>query len=110
LKASKEERIPIYIIALLEEDIDKVQLPQTREYLIEVRKFMLQLTEASGGQILFPKNLEDVAGMYEQIGRALGTSCSIGYIPAATSSRHRHRIEVKTRNGGLRITQSRSEY
>ena len=48
--------------------------------------------------------------MYEQVGRALGTSYSIGYIPAATSSRHRHRIEVKTRNGGLRITQSRTEY
>ena len=55
LKASKEERIPIYIIALQEEDIDKVQLPQTREYLIEVREFMQQLTEVSGGQILFPK-------------------------------------------------------
>jgi len=110
LKASKEERIPIYIIALQEEDIDKVQLPNTREYLIELREFMQQLTEVSGGQILFPKNLEDVAGMYDQIGRALGTSYSIGYIPAATSSSHRHRIEVKTRNGGLRITQSRSEY
>jgi len=111
LKAIREQRIPIYIVALKDEADARVIFQSTREYLIESRELMQVLTDRSGGRLLFPKSLEDVAGMYEQIGRALGTSYSLAYISSSRApAGKQRRIEVKTRAGGYRITQSRVGY
>jgi Ca-activated chloride channel family protein len=111
LKAARERRIPVYFVALENEANAYVVLPTTRKYLAAVRSNMEALSETSGGQVLFPKTLDDVMPLYEQIGRALGTSYSLGYIPSkAAPDRVFRRIDVKTRASGLRLTQSRSGY
>jgi VWFA-related protein len=111
LKAAAEQRVPVYIIALRDDADSRVLFPRTRQYLVEVRQYMQQLADSSGGRLLFPAGLEEVRGMYAQIGRALGTSYSLGYVSPARSSRDRYRrIEVKTKTGGLRLTQSRAGY
>ena len=74
-------------------------------------KHMQQLADSSGGQLLFPKTLNDVMPLYEQIGRALGTSYSLGYIPTMqVRSGSFRKVEVKARPSGLKLTQSRTGY
>jgi len=109
LKAAAQERVPIYFVAVEDEADARIILPRTRQYLFEVRDYMHQLAERSGGQVLQPKTLNDLTPMYDQIGRAFGTSYSLGYIPAA-SAKGTHRILIKTRSAGPRITQSRDVY
>jgi hypothetical protein len=72
----------------------------------------MQLIAArSGGRILFPQSMQDVVEMYGEIGRALGTAYSLGYIsPAAASDKRARRIEVRVRDGRMKTTQSRREY
>jgi Ca-activated chloride channel family protein len=111
LKAAGEQRIPVYIVGLEDEANNRILLPRTRQYLLEVKEYMQKLADSSGGQLLFPKSLNDLGPMYEQLGRALGTSYSLGYIPAASSRTGAYRkIEVKARSSGLRLTQSRAGY
>jgi Ca-activated chloride channel homolog len=111
LKAAGEQRIPVYIIGLEDPADRRVILPRTKQYLSEMRESMNQLAERSGGQLLFPKSLADVGRMYEQIARSLGTSYSLGYVPAVDAPAGRYRkVEVKTRGNALRITQSRAGY
>jgi hypothetical protein len=103
LKAARELRIPVYFVALENEGDARIVLPRTRQYLLEVREYMQQLADSSGGQLLFPKTLQDVMPMYEQIGRARGTSYSLGYVPSGQARGGGYRrLEVKTRAGGLR--------
>jgi Ca-activated chloride channel homolog len=109
LKAAAQERVPVYFVAVEDEADTRVILPRTRQYLLEVREYMHQLADRSGGQVLLPKTLNDLMPMYAQIGRAFGTSYSLGYIPAS-SAKGTHRIVIKTRSAGLRITQSRDVY
>jgi len=109
LKAAAQERVPIYFVAVEDEADARIILPRTRQYLFEVRDYMHQLAERSGGQVLQPKTLNDLTPMYDQIGRAFGTSYSLGYIPAA-AAKGTHRILIKTRSAGPRITQSRDVY
>ena len=111
LKSASEQRIPVYFVALEDEAAAYVILPRTRQYLIEVREHMQQLADSSGGQLLFPKTLNDVMPLYEQIGRALGTSYSLGYIPTMqVRSGSFRKVEVKARPSGLKLTQSRTGY
>jgi VWFA-related protein len=80
------------------------------DFLIEVRSRLEQLAEASGGRIYFPKDLDEAAPLYEQIGRELGTSYSIGYSPAAGAGVGIHSIEVRVADPALRVIQSRQSY
>jgi hypothetical protein len=72
---------------------------------------MEQVAEVSGGRLLYPDAMEDIIHLYDQIGRELGMSYSVGYVPSdsATNGSFR-RIEVRTRTAGLRVTQSRTGY
>ena len=110
LKSSQEERIPVYIVALENAQDKFAILPTSRRYLNDIRDNMRQLSDLSGGQTLFSKSLEEIAGMYAELGRALGTSYSLGYIPLQERRGGYRRVEVKTRPTGLRVTQSRQGY
>ena len=80
-------------------------------YVEGVRLRMEQLAEVSAGRVLFPERLEDIVPLYQQIGRELGTSYSLGYISSnAASDGSFRRINVRTRDGGLRLKQSRNGY
>jgi VWFA-related protein len=127
LKAARTLHIPIYFVAF---NTDRNLQPNTAggdeyrslriifpksdipdRYLAAVRLRMEQLAEVSGGRILFPDKLEEIVPLYQQVGRELGTSYSLGYL--STNSRKDgsiHRIEVHVRDAGYRVVQSRNGY
>jgi Ca-activated chloride channel family protein len=127
LKAARTERIPAYFIAF---NTDRNLEPNTSgadeyrnlqviypnsdvpdRYLAAVRSRMEQLSDASGGRIIFPARLQDIVPLYQQIGHELGTSYSLGYVSSNVARDGRlRRIEVRVRREGLRVTQSRTDY
>lgn len=125
-KAAREERIPVYFVAVntdrnLDPEVQRdeyqnlhILFPNTTvptQYLSQVRTRMEQVAEVSGGRILFPKRIEEIIPLYQQIGRELGMSYSLGYVSSNPANRTGFRqIEVRSRDGNLRITQSRRGY
>jgi Ca-activated chloride channel homolog len=127
LKEARDGRIPVYFVAF---NTDKNLEPNTigvdeyrnlqiiyprtaaaDRYLEGVRVRMEQIAEVSAGRVLFPQNIEDIVPLYEQIGRELGTSYSLGYVSSSeTGTGQYRRIEVRTRRDTLQLTQSRSGY
>ncbi len=127
LKAVREQRIPIYFVALnTDKNLDispnrsdeyrnlGIIFPESTaadDYLFQVRRRMEEVAEVSGGRILFPKEIGDIVPLYEEIGRELGVAYSLGYAPTGrTQTKTYRKIEVKTRNDRLRIMQSRVGY
>jgi VWFA-related protein len=125
LKASREERIPVYFVAInTDRNLDRetqrdeyhnlhILFPNTavpQRYLTQVRMRMEQIAETSGGRILFPEGIEEIIPLYQQIGRELGMSYSLGYMSSNPASTMFRRIEVRTRDGNFRVTQSRAGY
>lgn len=127
IRAALQHRIPIYFIAVntdnnLEpntqgsdeyQNLRKIfrDTPLPLRYLTAVRVRMQEIADVTGGRILFPQRMEDIIPLYEQIGRELGMSYSLGYISANSAMDGAfRRIEVKTRDGKLRIAQSRAGY
>jgi Ca-activated chloride channel family protein len=126
-RVAREQRIPIYFAAL---NTDRNLEPNTSggdehrnlrrifpnsdiasRFLIEVRNRMELLADVSGGTVLFPTSIDDIVPMYERIGRELGLSYTLAYIPNITKTAESWRqIEVRHRLGGYKITQSRSGY
>jgi VWFA-related protein len=127
LKAAKNNRTPLYFIAF---NTDKNLEPNTiggdeyrslrlifpntnvaDRYLTGVRTRMEELAEASGGRVLYPSRLEDIVPLYQQIGTELGISYTLGYISSnAATDRSFRRIEVRSRDATVRLTQSRNGY
>jgi len=127
LKTAREQQIPLYFAGIntdrnLEpntlgaDEYRNLQIifrnsPVPQQYLTQVRTRMEQLAEVSGGRILFPARIDEIIPLYEQIGRELGKSYSLGYVssnPARNGSFRR--IEVRAHNAKLRLTQSRTGY
>jgi VWFA-related protein len=127
LKAARSQRIPIYFVAF---NTDRNLEPNTSggdeyrslrtifrnsdlptKYLAAVRARMEQLADVSAGRVLFPEVLEDIVPLYQQIGRELGTSYSLGYVSSnpATDGSFR-RIEIRMRDLSLRPVLSRTGY
>jgi Ca-activated chloride channel family protein len=71
---------------------------------------MKQLAESSGGRAYFPEAVEDLAGVYEQIGRDLGRAYSISYVPAKEPDGKFRKIQVRTLDVRLHVSQSRDGY
>jgi len=126
-KTARTQRIPSYFVAF---NTDKNLEPNTvggdeyrslhiifrnsdvaDRYLEGVRMRMEELADVSGGRMLYPQRLEDIVPLYQQIGRELGTSYSLGYVSSnpATDGAFR-RITVQTHDETLRLTQSRNGY
>lgn len=126
-KAARQQRLPAYFVAV---NTDRNFEPNTqggdeyrnlmtiygnsstpRQYLTQVRIRMEQIAEVTGGRILFPARIEDIVPLYEQAGRELGTAYSLGYVSSnAPSNGAFRKIEVRTREGGLKLSQSRTGY
>jgi len=127
LRTVQERRIPVYFVAVntdrnFEPNVTggdeyrnlKVIFPNSPiadGYLTEVRKRMEAIAERSGGRVLFPRTFQDIVPLYQQIGRELGTSYSLGYISRNPESEGELRqIEVRTTDETLRLSQSRKSY
>ena len=76
----------------------------------QVRSRIEQFAEASGGRVVYPQKHSDYIPLFEQIGRELGSSYSLGYAPPVANPGVTRRIEVRTRREGLRVRQSRQTY
>jgi Ca-activated chloride channel family protein len=108
--------IPFYFVAVGTDLNPSFEIPaETPDFemanMRQARSRMEQLAEASGGGIVFPIKPEDVIPMYEQIGRELGTSYTLGYVaPNPKPDGKRHRIEVRLKAQNLKLKQSRDTY
>ena len=76
----------------------------------QVRTRIEQFAEASGGRVVYPQKHSEYIPLFEQIGRELGSSYSLGYTPPVANPGDVRRIEVRTRREGLRVRQSRQAY
>ena len=127
LKTVRESRIPLYFVASNTDVNPEPNItggdeyrnllaifPKSSvgdDYLREIRARMELLASESGGRILYPKSMEDVVPLYEQISREMGSAYSLGYIPAdSKSDGSLRRIEVRVTNATLRLSQSRTAY
>ena len=80
-------------------------------YLLGVRQRMERLAEVTGGLVLYPKSLNEVAPLYETIGRELGAAYSLGYTPGIGAEDGTARaIEVRVRRDNVKVIQSRNSY
>ncbi|HYR43553.1 MAG TPA: VWA domain-containing protein [Terriglobia bacterium] len=127
LKTARNQRIPIYVIAFnTDKNLEPNRLggdeyrslqvvfpgtPVPQRYLTGVRRRMEELADVSAGRILYPERLEDIIPLYQQISRELGTSYTVGYVSSKTDKDGSFRkIEIRTHDPGLRLTQSRNGY
>jgi VWFA-related protein len=127
LRAAKESHIPVYFIALNTDrnfepnpdggdefrNLQKIfpNSPAPNQFLAQVRERMEQVSEVSGGSMLYPDAIEDITHLYEQIGRALGSAYSLGYTPTdSTRNGSFRRIDVRTNAANVRVMQSRNGY
>jgi len=127
VKLARSQHIPIYIIAFdtdrnLESSVLgadeyqrlKIIFPNSsipERYLVGVRTRMEELAAVSAGRILYPKEIEEIVPLYQQIGREIGTSYTIGYVSSnGQKNPSLRRIEVRTKDGRLHVSQSRSGY
>ena len=106
---------PFYFVAIdtdkqLAENSALAKLPGWMRFLHEVRTRMEQLAEVSGGRVVFPKQMEDLQPFYRQIQRDLGSGYHITYDPQRPGDGTTRRIEVRLRDSGVQIYQSRESY
>jgi Ca-activated chloride channel family protein len=77
----------------------------------QLRSRMELLASSSGGRVSYPKKPDEVVALYEQLAHDLGTSYSLGYVPANIAKDGLFRkIEVRLRDRTLRLKQSRDGY
>jgi VWFA-related protein len=71
---------------------------------------MKQLADASGGRAFFPREPEELVGVYEQIARDLGRAYTISYVSPKSPDGRFRKIQVRTIDVRLRVAQSRDGY
>ena len=126
-ETAQKSQIPIYFIAVntdlnLEgntggaDEYRNLQIiygdsPVPEQYVEQVRIRMERISTVSGGQILFPRTLEEVAPLFEQIGQTLGHAYTLGYVSEAEDpAEPLRRIVVKVESNEYKIQQSRAGY
>lgn len=120
----REARIPVYFVALnadkysddLGDDYHTLQyrFPNSgsaQALVAETRKRMELLAEVSGGRVFYPKRVQEIVPVYDQISRDMSTAYSLGYVSTHGNERGRsHNIEVRVRRSGSTVRQSRESY
>jgi VWFA-related protein len=120
LRTVRAGKTPFYFVAI-STDLNPAAaddiLHQTTYYsplvlhnMQQVRSRIEQFAEASGGRVVYPQKHSDYIPLFEQIGRELGSSYSLGYATPVADPVDAHRIEVRTRREGLHVRQSRQTY
>ena len=80
-------------------------------FIAETRKRMEMLADISGGRVFFPKRVQDIVPVYDQISRDMSTAYTLGYISTHGSERgSSHTIEVRVRRDVSKVRQSRENY
>lgn len=101
--AVEQSRAPFYFVA--------VPVPAPEATLARARQRMSELSDRSGGRVLYPTTISDVASLYERIARELASSYSLAYETTRPQKDGTYRrIDVKVKPPGLRVSQSRTGY
>jgi VWFA-related protein len=114
LRTLAQNQTPIYFVAV---NTDKNPAAGTVLNSFDMKQReaarlrMESVANRSNGVLHLPKQIQDVASLYDRIGRELGHSYSLTFTPgrAATAGSY-HRIEVRLRDGSMRATPSREGY
>ena len=114
LRTLAQNQTPIYFVAV---NTDRNAAPETALNSFEMKQReaarlrMEAVANRSNGVVHLPKQIQDVAGLYDRIGKELGHSYSLSFTPgkAATAGSY-HRIEVRLRDKSMRATPSREGY
>jgi len=77
--------------------------------LQQIRARLEQLSDSTGGRIVYPRDTKDVVPLFLQIARELGTSYSLTYTPPSARDGKYHSIEVRVK-GGFQVHPSRKGY
>jgi Ca-activated chloride channel family protein len=81
------------------------------DFLSGIRLRLERFAEVTGGRILYPRTLNEVAQLYEQVSRELGYTYTLGYSLKNTKDDGKfHRIDVRVRDESLKVIQSRDGY
>ena len=81
------------------------------DYLTQVRIRMERIAAATGGQVLFPSDMEQVVALFEELGAALGQAYSLGYSPRPAGAGEGLRsISVTVAGDGYSVRQSRESF
>jgi VWFA-related protein len=107
LQAVQESRAPFYFVAM-----NAVSGPVGGNYPpAKAMQRMQTLAGNSGGRVLLPQTIQDIASLYEGIARELSASYSVAYGSTRPQQDGTYRrIEVRMKNPGLRVSQSRNGY
>ena len=108
LRAVEQNRSPFYFVALAatSNPLGGVDSPPKKAV-----QRMEALAERSGGRVLFPRTIQDIASLYEGIARELSASYSLAYGSTRPEKDGTYRrIEVRLKNSELRVSQSRNGY
>lgn len=107
--------IPFYFVMVdtdrqLSEKAATAKLQGWMTFLSEVRARIEQLADASGGRTVFPRRVEDLLPLYQQIHRELGSGYHITYSSLTPGDGKVRRVEVRLKDPGHQVYQSRSNY
>jgi Ca-activated chloride channel family protein len=92
--------------------IGQVYNPEFIYNMQQARSRMMDVADATGGRVEYPRKPEDIGPLYAEIVRDLGTQYGLWYKPnePAKDPTIRRKIEVKVKDPSLRVEQSRPDY
>jgi hypothetical protein len=79
----------------------------------QARSRMMDVADATGGRVVYPKKPEDIGPLYEEIVRELGTQYGLWYKPkdsAQENPRATRKIEVRVNDPTLHVEQLQKDY
>jgi len=93
--------------------IGLVYNPESIYNMLQARSRMMDVAEATGGRVVYPKKPDDIGPLYEEIVRELGSQYGIWYKPKQSLSENptvQRKITVKVKPPNLRVEPTRTEY
>jgi VWFA-related protein len=100
---------PIYLDTESEAS-DQFGSMMTMAYAI-ARKQLQELSDATGGTMLYAKRVEDLEGHYDEVAAALRTIYSLGYYPSNSANDGSYRrIHVEVKRDGAKVKSRRGYY
>ena len=114
LRTLGQSNAPVYFVAVNTEKNPDPSVPPNSFDLKQreaARLRMETVANRSNGVLHLPKQIGDVASLYERIGKELGYSYSLTFAPGnAARDGSYHRVEIQLRDKSLRVTPSREGY
>jgi VWFA-related protein len=110
LKVIREAGAPSYFIAV-DTDINPASHDaNSLQDLQQQRARVEQLAEASTARTVYPRESSEIVPLFLQIGRELGASYSLAFIPQHSRDGNYHTVDVQVRNQNYIVALARQGY